>query len=296
MFSRYGYNLLESILFFAPARVDSARLRQTLAGKTVLITGATFGIGEQLADELSGAGAHLILVARTEEKLAQIKAEINARGGSAIVFAVDLTKPEQVENLLEKLTELPGGVDVFVSNAGKSIRRSIFESLDRFHDFERTMNLNYFAPVQLMLGLIPILVRNRGFVVNVSAVNVRLLPAPKWAAYQASKTAFDQWFQAVAPELRARGVGLSSIYLPLVRTRMIEPTAAYKNAPAMNPRHVARIICKNIVARKPNFAPWWLIFGETAAVVLRRPFEILAARFVPRAANSENQAAQKIEK
>ena len=160
----------------------------------------------------------------------------------------DLTNPADVESLLESVHQL-GGVDVLVSNAGKSIRRSIFDSLDRLHDFTRTMNLNYFGPVQLMLSLIPDLVKRRGHVINISAVNVRLIPPPKWAAYQASKTAFDQWFRCVGPELNARGVCTTSIYLPLVRTRMIEPTEAYRNAPAMEPGEVAALICRAINAQ-----------------------------------------------
>lgn len=278
MFSSNNYNLLEFILFPADW-LNKSKLNQKLRGKTILVTGASYGIGESLIYELAETGAHLILAARTLEKLLEIKMAVEARGATATVFAVDLTKPEQVENLLEELEKLPGGIDVFINNAGKSIRRSIYESLDRLHDFERTMRLNYFAPVQLMLGLIPILEKNKGHVINVSAANVLLQPAPLWAAYQASKTAFDQWFRAVAPELNARGVAASSVYLPLVRTRMIEPTVAYKNAPAMNPQHVARIICKLIVTRKRTYAPWWLIFGQLGSIVFRHPWESLAPRF-----------------
>lgn len=282
MFSSYAYNWLESILFFAPARYSDEQLRGALKGKTVFITGASFGIGEQLALELSKAGAHLILAARTAEKLSEIKETIKSKGGDSpiTIFPVDLTKRPEVETLLDELGKFPGGIDVFVSNAGKSIRRPIFESLDRLHDFERTMALNYFAPVQLMLGLIPLLEQTRGHVINISAVNVALPPAPFWAAYQASKTAFDQWFRAAAPELFKHRISATSVYLPLVRTRMIEPTEAYKNAPAMNPRHVARIVAKLILTKKTRFAPWWLFPAEAAAGILRRPWEALASYFV----------------
>ncbi|MBS1796223.1 MAG: SDR family NAD(P)-dependent oxidoreductase [Acidobacteria bacterium] len=277
---KYDYSLLESALFFAPARYSAARLKTALAGKTVLITGASYGIGEELVDELAGTGAHLILVARTGEKLEALKKLVDENGGRATVFAVDLTKKDEVEELLGELGRLPAGVDVFVSNAGKSIRRPLYESLDRFHDFERTMALNYFAPVRLALGLIPALEKNKGQIVNVSAVNTALAPAPYWAAYQASKTAFDQWFRCAAPELERRGIAPTSVYLPLVRTRMIEPTAAYRNAPAMHPRHVARIICRLLLTRRRRFAPWWLFPAEVASAVFRRPWEAIAARFV----------------
>ncbi len=279
MFSTYDYNLLEFILF-PQVWLNKSTLNRKLRGKTIFVTGASYGIGESLIFELAETGAHLILAARTLEKLLEIKTAVEACGGRATVFAVDLTKPEQVQDLLTELEKLPGGIDVFVNNAGKSIRRSIYESLDRLHDFERTMRLNYFAPVQLLLGLIPILEKNKGHVVNVSAVNVLLQPAPLWAAYQASKAAFDQWFRAVAPELNARGVAATTVYLPLVRTRMIEPTAAYKNAPAMNPQHVARIICKLIATRKRTYAPWWLIFGQLGSIIFRGAWETLAPRFI----------------
>lgn len=285
-----NYRLIEHFLF-PPKPVDEARLAKEIKNKTVLITGASYGIGESLAYVLAKSGANLILIARTAEKLEAIKHEIEMNGGEKVrTFPVDLTKTVQIENLLNELRGLPNGIDIFVNNAGKSIRRPLMESLDRFHDFTRTMNLNYFAPVQLALGLIPILSKNRGQIINVSAVNVTLLPAPFWAAYQASKTAFDQWFRCAAPELEAGGIHASSIYLPLVRTRMIEPTAEYKNAPAMSPEHVARIICRSIYTKK-SFAPWWLFFAQFASVVFRRPAEFFMKRWLK---SKENQKLERL--
>ena len=108
---------------------------------------------------------------------------------------------------------------------------------------------------------------------------------PKWAAYQASKTAFDQWFRCAAPELNARGVSTTTIYLPLVRTRMIEPTQAYTNMPAMQPEQVAQLICKAIISRKRNYAPWWLIFGQLASVLFRWPWEAIMSRRLKKTVN-----------
>ena len=266
------------ILFFPFLWFSRSRLRKRLAGKTVLITGASYGIGECLAESLADTGAHLLLVARTAEKLLEVKKRVESRGGHAEILPCDLTNVAEVETLLQKLHQLPGGIDVFVNNAGKSIRRSIFDSLDRFHDFTRTMNLNYFGPVQLMLSLIPKLVARQGHVINVSAINVLLVPPPKWAAYQASKTAFDQWFRCVGPELNGRGVSTTSIYLPLVRTRMIEPTEHYRNVPAMRPEQVAWLICKAINSRRRTYAPWWCMFAQLASVFLRWPWEVLTSR------------------
>jgi short-subunit dehydrogenase len=264
-----------TLLFFPFLWFSRSKLRQHLDGKTVLITGASYGIGECLAEQLAETNAHLLLAARTADKLLEVKRKVEAKGGHADVFPCDLSDATAVETLLQQLLQLPNGIDVVVSNAGKSIRRSIFDSLDRLHDFSRTMNLNYLGPVQLLLALIPTLAVRRGHVINISAANVLLAPAPGWAAYQASKTAFDQWFRCVGPELNARGVATTSIYLPLVRTRMIEPTAAYKNVPAMQPEQVARLICRAINSRRRSYAPWWLRAAEVASVLLRWPWEAL---------------------
>ena len=260
------YSLIEHLLF-PPARFDDRKLAEAVNGKTVLITGASFGIGESVVNLLAETGAH--------EKLEEIKNEIEKKNPNSkvTIYSVDLTNEAQIESLRDELKKLPNGIDIFINNAGKSIRRPLFESLGRFHDFTRTMSLNYFAPVKLMLGLIPILQTNRGHVINISAVNVLLIPAPFWTAYQSSKTAFDQWFRCAAPELEAVDIATTSIYLPLVKTRMIEPTAEYKNAPAMSPDHVAKIVCRSIYTRRKIFKPWWLIFGQIASVIFRRPAE-----------------------
>jgi len=274
-----SYRLSEHILF-PPTRVNMAQLKERLKGKNVLITGASFGIGEQLAYMLADTGAHLILVARTEEKLVQVKKEVALRGGRATVVAADLAKEESVADLITALNDIPGGIDIVINNAGKSIRRSLYESLDRLHDFKRSMAINYFGPVQLLLALIPTLKRNKGYIINISAINVLMAPAPHWAAYQSSKAAFDNWFRCAAPELNAAGVYTTSIYLPLVRTRMIEPTPMYDKMPAMNPEHAARWICKVIITRQQKKAPWWLMAGQLSSVVFRGLWELLATRYL----------------
>lgn len=274
--------MIRCFLFFPRLSYNATQLQETLAGKTILLTGASFGIGRACAERLAPTGAKLILVARTAEALADVQQAVEARGGRADIFPCDLTKPDAVAALLQTILERYGGVDLFVNNAGKSIRRSIFASLDRLHDFQRTMNLNYFGPVQLLLGLIPALVARHGQVINVSAINVRLLPPPQWAAYQASKAAFDQWLRAVTPEVRARGVATSTLYLPLVHTRMIEPTAAYRSMPAMTADDVACLICRAMLERRSSYAPWWLPLGEVASVLFRRPLEWAMANFVGR--------------
>ena len=266
------------LLFFPWFGVNRTQLQRQLAGKTVLITGASYGIGECLAELLAETTAHLLLVARTETKLIEVQQRIAARGGRADIFACDLRDPVAVQTLLDAIRQYPGGIDILVSNAGKSIRRSIFDSLDRGHDFTRTMNLNYAAPVQLLLGLIPSLIDRQGQVINISAVNVLLVPAPQWAAYQASKSAFDQWFRSVGPELNARGLRTTSIYLPLVRTRMIAPTKAYRHLPAMQPQQVAQLIGRAMLSRRRTYAPWWLMAGQLASVLGRWGWEVIMTR------------------
>ena len=263
------------LLFFPLLWYDRRRLRAVLAGRTVCITGASFGIGESVALLLADAGARLVLIARTADKLEQVQQQVQQRGGQAEIFACDLTDSAAVQQLLQQLSELPGGIDILISNAGKSIRRSLFDSVDRFHDFTRTAALNYLAPVQLVLGLTPLLLSSGGQVINVWAINVLLIPPPKWSAYQASKAAFDQWFRSIGPELNSRGVATTSIYLPLVRTRMIEPTAHYRRYPAMQPEQVACVICRAIVSRRRSYKPWWMPVAEVICLLLRWPIEIL---------------------
>jgi len=268
----HTYSLLEHLLF-PPTFLNRQKLGRELEGKTVLITGASSGIGEQLAYLLGEIKVHLILVARREDKLLSMKREIETIAALISVFPADLRKEKEMEELLTFLHQLPEGLDIVINNAGHSIRRSIHQSLDRYHDFTRTMGINYLAPVQLLLSTIPLLAKKRGHIFNVSTVNTLLLPLPHWAAYQASKAAFDTWFRSAAPELNIMGISTTSIYLPLVRTPMILPTAAYQKMPAMSPQHVAKMIGKFIYTRRKTYKPWWLIFGQLASVLFRRGWE-----------------------
>ncbi len=275
----HNYNSLEKSLF-SPTYLNEKKLRSKLQGKTILITGASSGIGEQVAYLLADIDAHLILVARREEKLLAMKSEIEMEAAKVSVFRADLRNKDEMEGLLATIHQLPEGLDVFVSNAGLSINRSIHQSLDRYHDFTRTMAINYFAPVQLLMEVIPLLQRNQGQVINISTVNALLLPIPHWAAYQASKAAFDTWFRSAMPELNVMGISTTSIYLPLVRTPMILPTTAYQKMPAMSPKHVAKIICKSMYTRVRTYRPWWLIFGQLASILFRGILEMVIPRIL----------------
>ncbi|CAA6829831.1 MAG: Short-chain dehydrogenase/reductase SDR [uncultured Aureispira sp.] len=273
------YSFLEHLLF-PPTKVHQKKLRQASQQKTILITGASYGIGEASARLLAAYDVHLILVARTASKLTALKKSLEDQTAQISIYPTDLTQVEEVEALLLALKKLPNGLDVLISNAGHSIQRPIQKSLERFHDFERTMAINYFAPVRLFLGLMPLLEKRKGHMMNISAINVLLLPAPHWAAYQASKTAFDQWFRSVAIEMESYGVSSTSLYLPLVRTRMIAPTKAYQNVPAMSPEHVARLIAKSLYRPKRTWMPWWSIFARLGSFFCRGLWEFLVPKFL----------------
>ncbi len=182
------------------------------------------------------------------------------------IFQADLRNKEDLEHFLSFLHNLPDGLDIVVNNAGHSIKRSIYNSLDRYHDFTRTMAINYFAPVQLLLSTIPLLKRNQGQMINVSTINCLMAPVPYFSAYQAFKSAFDVWLRSVASELEKDGVKTSTIYFPLVKTPMIQPTKAYRSMPAMTVEQAAHIICRSMYQKKKMYKPWWLIFVQLASI------------------------------
>ena len=277
----HTYNFLERILF-QPTYFNLNKLQQELSGKTVLITGASSGIGEQVAYILKDINVHLILVARREKNLLLIKNEIEKYKASVTIYKADLRIEKDLDGLIRLIQELPDGLDVVISNAGLSINRSIYKSLDRYHDFQRTMAINFFAPVKMLLSLIPLLERNKGHIVNVSTINSLLIPIPNWAAYQASKTAFDIWLRSIAIELQQKSVSTTSIYLPLVKTDMIRPTVAYNHMPAMCPNHVAKIICKSLYTKRKKYRPWWLIFGQVSSILFRSFLERMMLREIGR--------------
>lgn len=273
------YSFLEHLLF-PPTTVNKKKLAQTSQQKTILITGASYGIGEACTRLLAAYEVHLILVARTASKLSDLKKSLEDQKAEISIYPTDLTNSEAVEVLINQVKNLPNGLDVLISNAGHSIKRPIQKSLERFHDFERTMAINYFAPVRLFLGLMPLLEQRKGQMINISAINVLLLPAPHWAAYQASKTAFDQWFRSVSSEMEAYGIRSTSLYLPLVRTRMIAPTKAYQKVPAMLPEHVAKLIAKYLYRPKRKWMPWWGFFARLGSFLFRGLWEFLIPKFL----------------
>lgn len=259
-------------LLFPHVAVNPNALNKAVYNKTIVITGATFGIGEATALLLSKYQPNLILIARTEEKLAQLCKTVQENGATCTAIVADLYNDVEIDAVIAHLKELDT-VDIFISNAGKSITRPLQESLNRFHDYTRTNTLNYMAPVKLLLAITPLLSHAKGTIVNVSALNVLLLPAPKWAAYQASKTAFDQWFRCNAAEWKCMGINAKTAYFPLVRTRMIAPNKRYENYPAMTPQQAAVRVAKLLYKHNTYYKPWWAVMAQTAGFFGRRIWE-----------------------
>jgi NAD(P)-dependent dehydrogenase (short-subunit alcohol dehydrogenase family) len=259
-------------------RVDESRLRRAVDGRTILITGASYGLGAATARLLAEAGATVLLVARTAEALKEVADAITGAGGTAHAYPADLSDKAEVEALAGLLLERHGHLDVIVHNAGKSIRRSLAESAGRFHDFERTIGVNYLGPVQLTLALLPSMrARGQGHLINISSIGARLPPGPRWAAYQASKTAFDVFFRCAAAEASADGVTATSIYMALIRTRMSAPTGIFDNVPGLSAEQAAELVARAIVHRPPKISPWWAGVAEATFAIGRRPWERIVA-------------------
>ncbi|WP_435828785.1 SDR family NAD(P)-dependent oxidoreductase [Nocardia beijingensis] len=244
-------------LLYPTSRPREQALRAAVGGKIVLVTGASHGIGKASARKLAAAGATVALVARSGDELERLAAEITTAGGVAHIYPTDLTDMDAVERLGRRLLDEHGHLDVVINNAGKSIRRPIDESYDRFHDFTRTIDVNYLGPVRLLLTLLPAMrARGQGHLVNVSTWGVRMPPAPRWAAYGASKSAFDVWLRSVAAEVSGDGVTATSIYLPLVHTRMSAPTD-FSRVPGLTVAEAADLVCHAVTAKPREIAPWW---------------------------------------
>jgi NAD(P)-dependent dehydrogenase (short-subunit alcohol dehydrogenase family) len=233
-------------------------------GRTVVITGASSGIGKAAANKIARAGGIPILVARSIDKLEEAKAEIEAEGGTAYLYSADLSDTDAIDDLVKRILSEHVSVDILVNNAGRSIRRSMALSQDRFHDYERTMRLNYFGAIKLIMGLAPHM-RERGFghIVNISSIGVQTSP-PRFSAYVASKAALDAWTRVVASEVVGDGITFTTIHMPLVRTPMIAPTKIYDSFPTISPDEAADLICEAIRAKPKSINTRLGTFGEVA--------------------------------
>ncbi|MEA2380617.1 MAG: hypothetical protein QOH72_588 [Solirubrobacteraceae bacterium] len=239
-------------------------LEGAVNGRTALITGASSGIGRATAKKIARAGGIPILVARNMEKLEETKAEIESEGGTAYAYSADLSDLDAIDDLVKRVLSEHVAVDVLVNNAGRSIRRSMTLSRDRFHDYERTMQLNYFGAIKLIMGLAPHMrERGSGHVVNISSIGVQTNP-PRFSAYVASKAALDAWTRVVSSEVVGDGITFTTIHMPLVRTPMIAPTKIYDSFPTISPDEAADLICEAIRSRPKQINTRLGTFGEVA--------------------------------
>ena len=250
-------------------------LSDAVRNKVVVVTGATAGIGEDSAIKLAKGGAIVILAARTPEKLDATLAKIKADGGKAFAYSCDISDMADCDRFVKTVLDKHGHVDILVNNAGRSIRRSLKYSFDRFHDFERTMQLNYFGAVRLIMGFAPtMLERKTGQIINISSIGV-LTNAPRFSAYVASKAALDAWTRCASSEFADRGVNFTTINMPLVKTPMIAPTAIYNNVPTLDPDEAADMIVRAIVYKPVRIATRLGIAGQVLHAVAPRIAQIV---------------------
>jgi NAD(P)-dependent dehydrogenase (short-subunit alcohol dehydrogenase family) len=245
-----------------PALFVDKSLRGAVAGKRILVTGGSAGIGKAIARRLAEAGAKTMIVARDEEKLDLTRAEFSTRGLELETYSADISDPAQCAAFIERILREHGGIDILVNNAGRSIRRAIENSYDRLHDLERLMRLNYLAAVQLTMGFLPGMAERRnGHIVNISSIGA-LTTAPRFSAYAASKAALEAWSDCAASEFLDRGVAFTNVNMPLVRTEMIAPTRFYEHVPTLDPNEAAGLAVEAIISRPARVATRLGRFGE----------------------------------
>ena len=246
-----------------------------LEGRVALVTGGSSGIGLAAAHKFAEAGAVTIICGRDQDKLDEACAEAKTKGYQFIAYPADIADMADADRFIQLLIANHGGVDFLINNAGRSIRRAIEGSYDRFHDFERTMQLNYFGCLRVTMGLLPGMVAKRkGHVVNISSIGV-LTNAPRFSAYVASKAALDAWTRCASSEFADQGVSFTTINMPLVRTPMIAPTQIYKNVPTLSPEEAADMIAQACIAKPVRIATRLGIFGEVLHALAPRVAQIV---------------------
>jgi NAD(P)-dependent dehydrogenase (short-subunit alcohol dehydrogenase family) len=273
------------LLLTPTARVRRLRRRLSgddsspLAGRRILVTGASSGIGEATALAAAQRGATVLLVARREAELARVRGAIETRGGRAAAYVCDLTDGDAVDALAKQVLAEHGGVDYLVNNAGRSIRRSLEQTYDRFHDYERTMAVNYFGPVRLTMGLLPAMRAQRfGHVVNIVTWGVQM-KAPRFTAYIASKTALDTWSRIAGRETYADNVTFSNIRFGFVRTPMVLPTREYASRRALTAEQAAERVVRALEDRPLTVDTVVGRVGEVLNIVAPRLSDALMSRY-----------------
>jgi NAD(P)-dependent dehydrogenase (short-subunit alcohol dehydrogenase family) len=250
-------------------------LRGQVEGRVVLITGASSGIGKATAWKLAEAGAHVVTIARDKEQLDDVVAEFAAAGLKLHAYVGDLADMASAEAVTQQVLAEHGVVDVLINNAGRSIRRAIENSFERFHDFERTMQLNFFGSLKVTMGVLPrMIAQKRGHIINISSIGV-LTNAPRFSAYVASKSALDAWTRCAASEFADRGINFTTINMPLVKTPMIAPTKIYDQVPTLTPEEAAALICDAVIHKQVRVATRLGITGQVLHALVPRVAQII---------------------
>ncbi|MGD9954066.1 MAG: SDR family oxidoreductase, partial [Burkholderiales bacterium] len=269
-------------------------------GKVIVITGGTSGIGEATAYKMAEAGAHVVVVARDPAKAEPVMARMKSLGGKAKFISCDLADLADCDRLVAAVLKEHGRCDYLVNNAGRSIRRGIASSFERFHDFERTMQLNYFGSLRLIMGFLPSMMKqNRGHVINISSIGV-LTQAPRFSAYVSSKSALDSFTGCAASEFADNNITFTTINMPLVKTPMIAPTKLYSNVPTLTPEQAADLVVEAIVYKPVRIATRLGIFGALLHAVAPKATQIIlntAFRMFPdsSAAQGRKDGAREVE-
>jgi len=250
-------------------------LKGTVGGKVVLVTGGSSGIGLAAAHKFAEAGATTIICGRDQDKLDEACKEAKAKGYKFIAYPADIADMADCDRFIKQLLQDHGSVDFLINNAGRSIRRAIESSYDRFHDFERTMQLNYFGCLRVTMGLLPgMAAKRKGHVVNISSIGV-LTNAPRFSAYVASKAALDAWTRCASSEYQDVGISFTTINMPLVRTPMIAPTNLYNNVPTLAPEDAADMIAQACIYKPVRIATRLGITGQLLHALVPRIAQIV---------------------
>jgi NAD(P)-dependent dehydrogenase (short-subunit alcohol dehydrogenase family) len=258
-----------------PALFIDSSLRGRIQGKVVVITGGSAGIGRAAAEKVAAAGAKTIIVARGQDELFATRDELKKAGHDVHAYTADLSDMASCDELVQTVLKDHGAVDILVNNAGRSIRRSIALSYDRFHDFERTMTLNYFGSLRLIMGFLPNMTeRRRGHVINISSIGV-LANSPRFSAYVASKAALDAFSRCAQAEFSGKNIAFTTINMPLVRTKMIGPTKVYDSVPTLSPEEAADLIVQAIIERPSRIATRLGIFSAALNAVFPKAYEVV---------------------
>jgi NAD(P)-dependent dehydrogenase (short-subunit alcohol dehydrogenase family) len=263
-----------------PVSVRRTLRDEAIAGKRILITGASSGIGRATAARLAGQGATVIAVARRERELVLLHDELVRAGGDVAHRSCDLANRDEVDGLVRWILDEYGGVDVLINNAGRSMRRPIVDSFGRLDDFDRTLAINYFGPVRLTMGLLPAMLERRsGHVINVGTWTVPVGTSPRFAAYHSSKVALAGFGRCVDAELAGRGVRVTAVHYPLVHTAMSAPTQRYRNLPGLTPNEAAEWIVTAIRRRPARLAPRYAVLLRVLDVFVPRSVDWILLRW-----------------